>query len=203
MQNQLTSQTASDNQTIKVDEIEAGEIKIESHVTPLGRCLGVFAVIVLIALGAVFVALHPNFNKDEWTTEPFGVTSAYSFALTILCIECWFTEDPYLFNRTGLLFRNYNVPMEPFTRIFSGWHAGGVVYSFLVNFIAIGFRKREKSRIALCTGVLFFIWASLNTKNVLKSKQFYWWGILLHSYVGGCGLVCYINLIYYFDNQDA
>ena len=128
------------------------------------------------------------------------LTKSYSLALSILCMETWFAKDPILFGNLGL--KNPPAPYPHFAQIFASWHAGGVVFSCIINAMAQSFRAKEKCNIALANGILFFIWGTINTHRALNSPAFYpkWVGI--HGLFGGCGIVSMLNFYYYFQNKS-
>ena len=130
------------------------------------------------------------------------ITKTYSLALSILCMETWFAKDPILFGHLGLLFKNPPAPYPHFAQIFAAWHAGGVVFSCIINTMAQSFREKEKCSVALANGILFFIWATINTHRALNSPAFYSKGIAMHSLIGGCGIVSMLNFHYYFKNKS-
>ena len=143
--------------------------------------------------------------------EPFIFGAIYSGALMILCVECWFSDDPWLFNHSPLfLFRapgevtKADVPMGRYTRVFSAWHAGGVCFCFFTTIIAMDFPPEAKKEIALTLGLLWLIWATTNTWRALfNSDSFFRPGAAMHSLIGGCGIAAYWHLGYWYTNTTA
>ena len=183
------------------------------------------AIIVAFAFGTIFVVKKledatctssqdcptrkkVNKNRDNIISkngspgklDVIFITKIYSLALSILCMETWFAKDPILFSHLGL--KNPPAPYPHFAQIFASWHAGGVVFSCIINSMAQSFRAKEKCNIALANGILFLIWGTINTHRALYSPAFYSAGIAIHGLFGGCGIVSMLNLYYYFKNKS-
>ena len=143
--------------------------------------------------------------------DPFLFGVLYSGALMVLCVECWFRDDPWLFNHSPLyLFRapgertKAEVPMSPYARVFSAWHAGGVCLCFFTSVIALDFPLQAKKEISLALGLLWLIWATTNTWRALfGGDTFYRPGIALHSLIGGCGVCAVWHLGFWFANTNS
>lgn len=154
-------------------------------------------------------------SKVALTEDPYLFGLLYSFALMVLCVECWFSEDPQLFNGTKtagwpfFLFRAPGekskavVPMTGYTRVFSAWHAGGVCFSFFMHVVGRAFPLEQKASVALPLGLLWVIWASINSyRSVYGGAQFCQIGIAFHSLLGpGCGLAGYWHLGFWWTNR--
>ena len=161
------------------------------------------AIIAVFAFGTVFVVekledatctskdfhttRHVKKNRDNNISskgspsklDAIFVTKTYSLALSVLCVETWFAKDSILFSHIGL--KNPPAPYPHFAQIFASWHAGGVAFSCIVNSMAQSFRAKEKYNVALANGILFFIWATMNTHRALYSPAFYPAGIAIHG----------------------
>lgn len=150
--------------------------------------------------------------------DPFAYGTWYSFALMVLCVEVWFTEDPELFN--GSRFRGYPIylfhlpgenesramiPMASYTRIFAAWHAGGVCLCFFMHVLGSNFPEPQKAQTALALGLLWGIWASINQwRSIYGAAQFCQISILFHSLTGpGCGLCAYWMLFFWYTHQQS
>lgn len=140
---------------------------------------------------------------------PFGIF--YSAALMILCTECWFRSDPWLFNHSPLfLFRapgkatKANIPATPYTRVFSSWHAGGVCFCFFMSVLGLGFPLQAKKEVSLALGLLWVIWAVINSwRAIYGSGEFFRPGAAMHSLIGGCGICAIWHLTYWFVHTDS
>ena len=143
--------------------------------------------------------------------DPFLFGVFYSGALMVLCTECWFREDPWLFNHSPFfLFRapgaatKASVPMAPYTRVFSAWHAGGVCFCFFMSVLGMGFPEQAKKEVSLALGLLWIIWASINSwRAVYGGREFFRPGIAMHSLIGGCGILGFWHLAYWFAHTDS
>ncbi|MEM7468161.1 MAG: hypothetical protein AAF387_14900, partial [Pseudomonadota bacterium] len=141
-----------------------------------------------------------------YDSYPFGIF--YSFALMVLCTEYWFRNNPWLFNHSPLyLFRSpgeatkAQIPMAPYTRVFSAWHAGGVCFCFFISVLGLGFPIEVKRELSLALGLLWLIWATTNTwRAFYGDKEFYRVGALFHSLLGGCGICAYWHLWYWYTH---
>lgn len=151
-----------------------------------------------------------------WAADPYHYGMLYSGALMVLCTECWYTDDPQLFNGSKtrgwpfFLFRRPGsdssmavVPMASYTRIFSAWHAGGVCLCFFMHVLALNFPAPQKAAVSLALGLLWIIWASINQwRFIYGGAQFCQIGISFHSLVGpGCGLLGYWHLSFWLHNR--
>jgi len=162
---------------------------------------------------AILTGLMVNMKADPF---PFGIL--YGGALMVLCTETWFREDPQLFNGTLLkgwpffLFHQPGgtdtkapVPMKGYTRVFGSWHAGGVCLCFFMHVLGLGFPTPQKAQVALALGLLWVIWASINSwRAIYGAGQFCQVGIQIHSLTGpGCGLAGYWMLIWWHKNREG
>ncbi len=153
----------------------------------------------------------PNALSELSLVDPFVFGTIYAGALMLLCTECWFRSDPWLFNHSPLfLFRapgeSTKAPprMAPYTRVFSAWHAGGVSFCFFVSLLGLGFPEQQKKEISLALGLLWIIWGTTNTwRAIYGGREFFQPGIAAHSLVGGCGLCGIWHLAYWLTRTDA
>merc|ERR1719271_180901 len=151
-------------------------------------------------------------------SDPYPYSMLYSGALMVLCVECWYTEDPKLFNgsassgwpfflfhRPGAPSTMAVIPMKSYTRVFSSWHAGGVCLSFFIHVLGRDFPMAQKAQVSLAVGLLWIIWASINSvRFIYGGDQFCQIGIAFHSLVGpGCGLCGYWHLWFWFTHRGS
>ena len=143
--------------------------------------------------------------------DPYVFSTCYAFALMLLCTECWFRSDPWLFNHSPLyLFRapgepsKAPAPMTPYTRVFSAWHAGGVCFCFFMSLLGMGFPVQQKKEVSLALGLLWIIWGTTNSWRAIYGKaEFYRPGAAMHSLIGGCGICGFWNLAYWLSHTTA
>ena len=143
--------------------------------------------------------------------DPYPFSIFYSFALMVLCTECWFRRDPWLFNHSPLyLFRaphgptKADVPMAPYARVFAAWHAGGVCFCFFMSILAINFPQSAKKETSLALGLLWLTWATTNSwRAMYGGNEFYRVGALFHSLIGGCGVCAFWQLGYWYANTSS
>jgi hypothetical protein len=171
------------------------------------------AIMGVITGFAGYVAL--NFMPGS---DPYPFATLYSGALMVLCVECWYTENPKLFN--GSLTRGWPfflfhrpgeqktmavIPMKSYTRVFSAWHAGGVCLSFFMHVLGGDFPSSQKAQVSLAVGLLWIIWASTNyVRFIYGGAQFCQIGIAFHSLVGpGCGLNGYWHLWFWWTQRGS
>merc|ERR1712127_1053323 len=70
--------------------------------------------------------------------------------------------------------------------------------------VAMDFRTAEKAKVSLALGQLWIIWASINMYQAIHGgEQFFRPGIALHSLVGGCGIMGYWHLLWWYSNTVA
>ena len=143
--------------------------------------------------------------------DPYPFSIFYAFGLMVLCTECWFRSDPWLFNHSPLcLFKDPGgktkaaAPMAPYTRVFSAWHAGGVCFCFFLSVLASGFALPAKKEASLALGLLWLTWATTNSwRAIYGGNEFNRGGIACHSLIGGCGICAYWHLAYWYSHTES
>lgn len=148
---------------------------------------------------------------DTHVIDPYPFGIFYSFALMVLCTECWFRRDPWLFNHSPFfLFRapgkptKAEVPMAPYSRVFSAWHAGGVCFCFFMSVLAIDFPVQAKKEVSLALGLLWLTWATTNSwRAIYGGNEFFRPGAACHSLIGGCGVCAFWHLAYWFFSTQS
>ena len=143
--------------------------------------------------------------------DPYPFSIFYSFALMVLCTECWLRGNPWLFNHSPLyLFRapgestKAEVPMAPYARVFAAWHAGGVCFCFFMSVLAINFPQPAKKETSLALGLLWLTWATTNSwRAIYGGNEFSRIGAVCHSLIGGCGICAFWQLGYWYVNTNA
>ena len=94
--------------------------------------------------------------------------------------------------------------MAPYTCVFSAWHAGGVCFCFFMSVLGMDFLDPAKKEVSLALGLLWIIWASINSwRSVYGGREFFRPGIAMHSLVGGCGILGFWHLAFWFSRTDS
>lgn len=68
----------------------------------------------------------------------------------------------------------------------------------------MGFPDQAKKEVSLALGLLWIIWASINSwRAVYGGGEFFRPGIAMHSLIGGCGILGFWHLAYWFSRTDS
>ena len=68
----------------------------------------------------------------------------------------------------------------------------------------MGFPDQAKKEVSLALGLLWIIWASINSRRAMHGGgEFFRPGIAMHSLIGGCGICGFWHLAYWFAHTDS